>query len=423
LKIELKENEGLVREITVELPAETVNELMEKGYTEYRQKVTLDGYRKGKVPMDVIKSNYGEQVRVEVAEDLIKTTYFDAIQEKSLKVASHPTVTGADYQEDGSFMYTAQVEVLPEINKINYDEMELKSEDIDVKDQEVDELIEHLRQKHAEFRKLDRAAAENDVVIADLEKTYDPKLVLKDNKFPDSFLDLSNPMTIKEFKEEIPGMKAGDEKEILVKYDKNYPDKHFADAEIRYLCRIKEIKEKILPEVNDGFAKTTGKAETALELRLKLREEINRHKEDEQKRNFKNQAIEQLCNKNQVPVPEAMVTHYLDHVIEDYKKSNQEFDEEAIRKNYRPLGETTMRWNLLMNRLAELENIEVSVEDTEKLIKRFAENYNTTPEKARELLNQSGRISEVKESLLEDKVLNFLIGKAKVVKEKKQKSE
>lgn len=294
--------------------------------------------------------------------------------------------------------------------------LEISSEDITVADNEVDEYVEHLRKHHSELRKVERPAGDTDTVVVDLKKVYDPKLVLEEDSFPASAIDLSNPMTLKEFREQFPGMKAGDEKEIEVKYADDYSDPKFAGAEIKYHATIKEVNERLLPEMDDAFAKRVGVGETVLELRLKLREDIQRQKEDDQKKQHKNMIIGQMCEKNPITVPNAVLDDYLDKILEDFKKQNMEMDEESIRNQYRQVGINTFRWNMVYHQFARQEKIEVLPEDTEKLIKKFAENYKMTVDQAQEALQSSGRITDIKESILEEKVLDWLTGTAKIVK-------
>ncbi|MEW6412027.1 MAG: trigger factor [Candidatus Zixiibacteriota bacterium] len=419
MKVEIKQLDGLVRELSVEVPAETVNARTEQKLKEVRRDASLKGFRKGKAPMNMIKSIYGEQVKIDVAEDLIKSTYPEVVRENTLKVASYPQVTDLKYEDDGSLSYTATVEVFPEIDKVNFDGLTLVGEDIEVKDDEVDDIVEHLRKRSAEVRAVERAVGENDLVTLDIEVTSDPGKVLSTDRFDGSEVDLSNKLTVKEFREALPGLKAGDVKEIEVKYDKEYPDEVFAGAELKYKCTVKAVKERILPELNDAFAKSTGQAETALELRIKIRERLTRQKTDDRNRGFKHQVIEQMAEKNQVPLPNSIVQEYLDNVIENFKKQygeGDDFNEAEVRKNYQPMAETNLRWNMLLHQLAKQEKIEVLSSDTENLINRVAENYKTTPEKAREALQQSGNIADLRESILEDKVIDFLVSKASVKK-------
>jgi trigger factor len=276
-----------------------------------------------------------------------------------------------------------------------------------------------MRKRAAEIRTVEREVQENDLVTLDIEVISDPGKVLNTDSFKDSEVDLSNKLTVKEFRETLPGLKAGDVKEIEVKYDKDYPDEVFAGAEMKYKCAVKAVKERILPALNDEFAKSTGQSETALELKLKIREQLTQQKTDERNRGYKSQVIQQMCDKNQVTLPKAMVQEYLDNVVENFKKQygqSGDIKDEDVRKNYQPMAETNIRWNMLLHQLAQQEKIEVLPSDTENLINRFAENYKTTPEKAREALQQSGNIADLRESILEDKVIDFLVSKAKVEK-------
>jgi len=419
VKVQVKELEGLYRELEVQVPAEAFNQELEKEFEDVRRKVTLKGFRRGKAPMNVIKSNYAESVRADVVEKLIKATYPEAVTSQTLKVASPPQVSDLKFQDDGSFTYKAKVEVFPEISKVKFDGLELVSGDIEVTDKEVNDFIEMLRNRRADFRTVSRPAGETDTVIVDLTKTSDPKLALKQASFPDTSIDLSSPLTVKEFKDGLAGTKVGDETEMTVKYKDDYSDKGLAGAEITYKAKVKEIKEKLLPDIDDAFSKSVADAVTVLELRLKAREEIKRQKEDGQNKRFKSEVIRQMAEINKVPVPETMVEHYLHNVIEDLNKQKAQFDEKEIRRMYGPIGEETIRWQMLFHKLAEQEKIEVLPSDTEKVINRMAEAYKITMEQAKAALARSGRIEDIKDSLLEEKVLDLLVGRAKKKTEKK----
>ena len=417
MKSEIKQVEELVRELSVEVPPETVNAKVEEKLRDVRRNASLKGFRKGKAPMNMIRSIYTDQIKLDVAEEIIKSTYPEVVKENTLKVASYPEVKALKYEDDGSFTYTATVEVFPDIEKVAYDGLKLTADEIEVKDEEVDDVVEMLRKRAADVREVDREAGQSDLVTLDIDVLSDPGKILDTNKFTDSEVDLSNKLTVKEFKEHIPGLKAGDVREFDVKYDDDYPDKVFAGARLKYKATVKTVKERILPMLTDAFAKTTGQGETVLELRMKIREQITRQKTDDRNRGFKNQVIQQVCEKNEVPIPKALVSEYLDNMIQNFKNQyGDDIDEAEIRKNYEPAGVVNIRWNMLMHHLARQENIEVLEADTENLINRFAENYKTTPEKAREALARSGNIADLKESLLEDKVIDFLVSKAAIGK-------
>ena len=415
MKIEVKTKEGLARELSVQIPAETVKSEMDKKLTELRKTVTLKGFRKGKAPMEMIRAHYSDQVKGDVIDELFRQSLMAAVEENKLRIAGRPTVTDLDLGDDGSMAYTAKLEVFPEVERVGFEGIELPKIDIVVEDKEVDDIIGAYRKQFSETRVVDRAAAEGDVILADLVKTADPKNALEVDKFPDSKIDLGNPATIKEFKEQLPGLKAGDEKEIVVVYDEDYSDEHFAGAHITYNVVVKEVTERILPDLDDALAKRTGMAETALELKLKVRERLLEEKESSQRRGQKRVLVDQVCAKNQVPIPEGVVAEYLDNMVKDFKERGEDHDEKEIRERFRPIGVKSMRWDLLWRKLVEQEKIEVLPEDTEKWITGFAAYNGVTPEQATESLRKAGKIAELRDSILEDKALDFLMGKVTFV--------
>ncbi len=305
--------------------------------------------------------------------------------------------------------------MLPLIGTIDLSNLQITSVDIEVKDEDVNAVAESIRTMYADFRPVDREVLNNDLVVVDLKKLYDPQLVLKDNVMRDIEIDLTRAYTVKEFKEQLPGMKAGGEKEIEVVYDNDYPDRVFAGAHIKYLCTVKEVRERVLPEFNDAFAKRTGQAETALELKIKIRENLKRRYAEDQKRIHKSQIIRQICEQNQIPVPSSLVEDYLDAMVEEEKERNPDIDEAEMRKNFRGIAVNTIRWHMLYRHVAKQEKIEVSPSDSEKLINDLAADYKTTYDEAKQALERSGKIASIKDTLLEEKVLDFLIGRVKVV--------
>jgi len=184
--------------------------------------------------------------------------------------------------------------------------------------------------------------------------------------------------------------------------------------------QIQLMQEQLLPEFDDAFAKTTGQAETALELRMKIREDIERQKKNEFRRMNTSELVSQVCDKNQVPIPNGLVNEYLSAMVDDAKKQNPELEEADLRNSYQGVAVNTLRWHLLYNHLAEKEKIEVLPADTEKVIKSFADNYRIPVEQARDMLQKTGKIKSIQDTLIEEKVIDFLMGKAEVVEKKEE---
>lgn len=412
MKVEVKAGDGLKRQVLVELPAEKVNAELDSQYREKRKNTTLKGFRKGKAPLETIRSLFKDEVKIAAADNLIKMTYNEAVREAKLKVATPPSVSALDFTDEGGLIYTAEIEIFPDLGTVKFDGLKVTPQEVKVTDKDVDEIVDLYRQQHSDLKEVDRAAGEKDVILADLKKLEDPKKIMKEDIFEGVEIDLAKPQTVREFKVGLTGLKVGEEKEIEVTYADDYTDPRFAGASIKYLAKITGVKERLLPEFNDGLAKQTGMAETALEFRLKIRKQLEKERKDVERNRLKQETIKQLIEKNEFDIPESMLTEYLDAAVQDVKKQYPDANEEEVRQSYQEPGKSQMRWNFLYHELAEQEKIEVLPTDTENWINGFAQSNNVTPEQAKQLLAQDNRSRNLIESLLEEKVLDFLLGKA-----------
>lgn len=415
VKVELTNKNDLKRELNIEVPAERVESEISRKLNDFRRQSTIKGFRKGKAPLTMIKSLYGDEARAEVADELIKATLSDAVKEKDLKIAGPPTLTKLDFTEAGDLVFSAEVEVFPELGAITYDGLSVTKSKLEVPDADVDEIVGFYRQRYSEVREVNRPLGENDVAMLDLSKVDDPRGIMPKDTYEDVEIDLAKPTTIAEFKKELPGLKAGESKDVKVTYADDYGDERMAGATITYKATVKKVQERLLPEFNDILAKRTGQAETALELRMNIRKELEAERKDVARNHQRGEIIHQMCEKNPIPIPESLTEEYLDAMVKDYQQQFPGAKEEEIRKNYRENAINSIRWNLLYHKLAEQEKIEVSPADTENWINGFAKANNVTPEQAKQALSKSGRANTIRDSLLEQKVLDFLFEKARVV--------
>ena len=423
LKSEVKKSEGLVREIAVEIDADRVKKEFDAVYEEYRKKAKMKGFRPGKAPMNVVKQKFAEAAREDVLEKLVEETYPKALKENEIKAATHPSFPEIQIEEGQPLKYTARVEVFPEIKEINYEGLKLPEYKIEVRDPEVDTVVEYLRKKHSTLRKVDREVKESDVVKADLTKVEDEDKILDENEYKDMEIDLGSDVIVKDFRDALPGHKVGDEVEVPVKYPMEYGNQALAGKSIKYKAKINEVNERVLPETDDSFAKKIGETETYLELRLKIRNDLKKQKEMDQEKHQRNEVQRQFIENNQIEIPDGMVRNYLERTYEQQKKENPELDRDVFMNSYRQIAENGLRWTLLTTRVGEDEKIEVSNEDTERWIKSFAENYNMTMDKAKEALSRSGRIQEIRDSIMDEKIMDHIMKKVVYVPEEEIESK
>jgi len=411
LNIEVVAKEGLKRELNIEIPAEIVTETYEEIYDEFRKKAKIKGFRPGKVPANVIRSRFKQEATGEVVDALINKYFMQALTEKKLEPVGKPVLSKVDIEEGKPMTFTIGIEVMPEIEKVDYDNMVIAEPHIEVTDAEVDRVLEQMRKGNADIRAVERPSEKSDIVICDLEVIEGD---LGDDKEPmqNQEIDLDNQYTVNEFREGLVGVKRDDTRDIKIPYPADYPDEKFAGKTITYKAVVKEVKERILPLLNDSFAKQMGQGETLLELRLAIRKHIEAEMKTDAARGAKRALIDQLNEKNKIDVPETMVESYLNGVVEDFTKSGDKFDEKELREKYRPVGMNAVRWYLLFHHLADQEKIEVSTEDTENWIKKFADNYRMEVPQAKELLAKTGKAEEIKDGILEEKVVDFLTSRA-----------
>ncbi len=415
MQVEVIEKEGLRRELTIEVPVDVVDEAYGKIYNEYRKKASIKGFRPGKVPLNVIRNKYKDEATAEVIDDLINTYFVQALREKQLEPIGKPVISKVDVDEGKPLTFTVNFEVMPEIDAVTYDDLVVEEPEIEVPDEMVDNVVERLRHNYSDLRSVERPAGENDVVICDLEivageldGTTDP--------MPNQEIDLGNEYTVREFREELRNVTRDETRELTVTYPEEYPDKKFSGRSITYRIAVKEVKERVLPAVNNDFARQTGGGETVLELRMNIRKKVEEDMRSDIRKGNKRQLLDQLVEKNPVDAPESMVESYLTSLVKDVQENEKDVDEKEIRDKYRPLARHAVKWYLLYHRLAMQEKIETSAADIENWTKRFADNYHMDTARATELLAKSGRGDEIKDGILEEKVVDFLQARATVKK-------
>lgn len=415
---EIISSDGLKRTLKVQAPAEAVGAAFSAEYNKIRSQVTLKGYRKGKAPLSRIKAIYGGQAHSDVFDKLLNSSYMEAVRKLELNIAGPPLVTEVTLEEDKPLEFTAQVEVYPDIEKVDLSGLTYVENNSPVTGEDVDRVIESLRRRGAQPVAVDRPAAGNDIIIADMKKIEDKGNVIEGDTFADSRIDLSNEMTVKEFREGLVGASAGEQKTITVNYSKDYPDKPFAGQSLTYEISIKKVQEQNLPEVNDEFAREQAGADSLEQLRERIAKGITVERENQAAKARNLQLISQVVEKNRFETPEAPVAKYVEEVLQDYRKNypGDQTPEEELRSRYRQVGANQLRWKLLADKIMEQEKIEVLPEDTEKWIEEFASKNGMDRDKAARALAQSGRINDIHGSIREEKLLDFLRSRAKMKK-------
>lgn len=414
MNIEIVAKEGLKRELIIEIPADVVDKTYQNIYDEYRRNAKIDGFRPGKAPVSVIRTRFKDEATAELVDQLVKEYYNQAVKENNLDPVGPPVLQAVDVDEGKPFRFTLGIEIMPLIESIAAENLWVYKPPIDVADKEVDGVLDELRRRHADVRTVERPSRGEDVLVCDLEIVEGEVGEAERQPITNQEIDLGHPSTDQEFRDKLIGAARNDERRVDITYPADYPNPTFAGKAIAYKITVREVKERILSPLDDAFAAQVEKDTTLLELKLKIRKQLEAERTAELARTNKRLVIDQVVGQNAVDVPEVLVQRYLNDVIEDYKKDNVPMEEDVVRKRYRPMGIASLRWYFLYHRLGELEKIEVSQEDTENWIKRFAEHYGVDVPRAKQYLEHSGKAGEIKDGILEEKILDHLMAKATV---------
>jgi trigger factor len=413
LTMKVQEGKGWKRTLEIEVPKGTVDHQFEVAYEKYKNLAKIPGFRKGKAPMDLVKRRFKEVIEKEVLEALVPKAYEDAVKETDLFPISLPEVKEIQFKEGEPLKFHAEIEVKPEVEVKDYTGLEVVKKIKEVTDDEVEQSLGYLREDFAELHPVQREAKFNDHLVVDLTKDQDGKK--QDVKNHEFILDPHN--TIREFQDALLKAKAGEKKEFEVNYPTSFHNKKLAGKKVGYEIIIKEVKEKVVPQADDAFAKTVGKFETLDQLKKKIKEGLIRKAEMDAEVEVKNELVSQVIKRNPFEIPDALFEYYMDSLIKDLKGKYKKVDEKKVREDYKEVAIGHIKWDFLFHQIVEKEKIKVTKEEMDAWVEDFARYYKMKTEEAKKLVENPSQIKRIKEDLLEKKVLDFLRKNATIKEE------
>ncbi|RMG58188.1 MAG: trigger factor [Deltaproteobacteria bacterium] len=429
-QVEVEEVSPVLRKVSVQVPKEEVEKRLEDSFRKLQKRAKVPGFRPGKAPLSVIKTRFRKSVIEDLEEDLPAEKMREVIREKGLKAVAITKVEDGKYREGEDFRFCAHVEVLPEFEVKGLDSLEVPPVEADVTDEEVEAVIQRLRESQAVYKPVDRESRQGDLLEISF-RSYDGEKLLHEAENT-SYELLGKSALGEEFEKELTGRKAGEELSFQV----SYPDDHeIADVKgktIRYEISIKSVKEKVLPEVDDEFAKSVGPFESVDEMKERIREDLKKEKERLGRQKQEGKVVEQLLQANPIEVPSSLVEEEMNRLLYDtYRRlwdqgmrfDISQLDTAKIREKYREDAEKNVRLSLVLNRLAQEEGIEVTDDDIKSEMERMGKEAGVSEEDVRRYYEEENRMESLKNRLLERKVFDVLLKKAKVVAEKEEGKE
>ncbi len=411
--VTLQEGKGWKRTLEIEIPKETVDGEFESAYKKYQTLSKIPGFRKGKAPLHMVKLRFKEKINEEVLETLVPKAYEDAVKEANLSPICLPVIKDIQFEEGTPLKFKAEFEIQPQVEAKDYLGLHLVKRLKEISEQDIETSLNYLREDLAELHPVEREAKLYDYLIIDIVRTQDSKEDKAENQ--QIFLDPHN--MIKEFQQALVGVKAGELKEFDVDYSPDFHNKKLAGKKVQYKINVKEVKEKVLPEANDNFAKAVGAYKNLDELKSKIKEGLVKRDQKDAETELKTDLINELIKRNPFEVPDTLLQYYLDSITEDLKKRYQKVDEKKVREEYRDIASAQIRWDFLFHRIAEEEKILVTKEEMEAWCEENAKTLKVKAEEAIKSLENPSFSKRIKEDILERKTVDFLLKNAQIKEE------
>jgi len=414
----INEDKDCRRIIEAEIPKDKVDQKFDEVFKLIKKEAEIPGFRPGKAPMSVVRNRFGKDATAEVGEALIEEAVEEILKEAKLNPISPPVVSDIDVKEGEPIKFTASVEVAPEIKLEKTTGFTIKKPSEKITNNDVERAYASILDIESTLEVSDEPAGEGDFVTVDMEKTFDLENRIQQKEFKDFNVELSRETALPAFFDGLLGVKAGDEKEIYVEYPMDYPEKKLTGAKLKFKVKVTAVKSKVPPELNEEFLKKFGEGIKSVdEFKDKIRMDLQARRNREIQDDIREQVMKSAILHNQFDLPQSLLDRYLDDVVADFKKESKgkEVDEAEIRQNYRPVGIRMIRWNLLMHEIAEQQGIKAEKEDINKWIESFADRYSITSEQAQQMLKDSRKVQDVRETVLEAKVVSYILDNSEIV--------
>lgn len=429
------------REISVEIPSDTVSKELESFVARYQKMARVPGFRRGKTPPSLIRRRFADELKQEVVESLVPKYFREEVQKAGFSPISQPRIIDFHFEEEEPLRFKAVFEVMPNIEVAPYNDLKSEKGDIAVSEDEINRELESLREHQASYNSVeeDRGLQDGDFAQASFTGTpiekqdsglVDPagNPISSGNEKPatdaqpvhmdDVLVDIGGANTVREFSENLRGARPGEERTFTIAYLADFQDKRLAGKTLEYKVQIKGIKSKHIPELNDDFARELGEFQSLDELRTRIREQLEAQKRHEIEHAAKDKLVEELVNRNNFPVPESLVDQQITSRLERgfralaaqgmRAEDMRKMDFRRLRSGQRDAAVREVKASLILEKIADQEKIEASDSDVDTEVARLAQQSRQPEEAVRKKLTEDGGLERLRERIRNEKTLDFL---------------
>lgn len=445
MNVQVTESGTWRRTLEIEAPAEDVDKRLNDAYRKYSKTLNLPGFRKGKIPLSVIKRQFGSAIQGEVVQEMVEEFYREASEAEGIQPVSQASIDDINFEEGQPLVFKASVDVRPEITVETYKGLKVTRPVFAVEDEHIEGRLRYMQEESATEQVVERAADLDDVVFADVEELDESGSPVPDHRSEDQSIRLfktedGNPTDLAE---QLKGISAGESREVTITrpvqdepdhdhedcdhdhddheghdHDQGDHDEEPKEETAMFRVTAKEIRERELPELDDELAKDVGGVASLEELKTQIRNEMQTQYEQVIRQRVEENLVDALIEGNPLEVPDSMVENYLNGMVESYKREHaghdHNIDEDAIRENGRDQAERGVKRFLLLDAVADQENIEVTDEDLDEHLEEMSQRHNIEGPRLRQILSRTEQLDQIESEIKTQKTFDFLIDNADV---------
>ena len=423
MKTEFIDVSDTQKNLVVEIDSNVVDAEIDKIARDYGKAARIPGFRPGKVPSKVVRQRFRDQILHDVVHGLIPRAVDEALRDRGIEPVDTPDIKDVVVEEGQPLKFTATFETVPPIDPGDYSTITIKNPTASVDDAAVDEALKGLRERSARYEPVeDRAVEMGDSVQLDLERTATAENgEAQTDRHEGVTVELGAPANPPGFDDALTGMNVGERKAFDVQYPEDYPIKELAGTTVKYDAAIKAIRKRVLPELDDEFAKDLGEFESLEALKTRIRADLEHQMMHEHEREVRGELVKQIAERVTIDVPPSLLDREIDRRVEEFVRRliEQQVDPmktninwEEFREKQRAAAEEAVKSALLLDEVSRREKISASDADVDDEIARYAQRTNRTPAAVRARLEKDGGLGAVYAGIRRERTVDFLLSRA-----------
>ena len=404
------------RKLEVEVESDRLDKEFDKAIKQYQKRLELPGFRKGKIPMSIVQSRYGESIRSEVIGRILPELLQEAATAEQLTPVAPPQITEMNHELGSQLTFTAELDIWPDIQLEETEGLQVTRAIHEVTDEEVDTQLKEFQSRQASERSVERALERGDVLIADLQRLDENGEFIKDEKFEERYFIIGDENAPSpEFEEALLGSRSGEQRNVEFSYRDDLPNEEIAGKTERFMVSVREVRERILPDIDDEFAKDIGEQFQSLEdLRSHLKTEISGRWDQMSRQRERTDLISQLIEKNPFDLPDSMVTNYLSNLREQNESQKEGRDQSHVHSEQeKEQAVRSLKSYVISEAVRKKHEIVVTDEEFEKYLAERAEQVGVKLEE----IKKNARVNDLRRELEEEKMFSELMKTAEVKEE------